>query len=430
LRIAGGLIVIVALLGWSATRLSNDPSSLPIRDFVEYYSAGSVYLAGGNPYSGPELVEVQRRVLNKPELDDATMMWNPPWVFAVVAPFAALPVGVAHKLWLLVQILCVFGSVWMLWSVYGGPKGKEWIGWVAAATFPPVLFVVWWGQIGGLVLLGLAGYLYFGTRNRPWIAGLFAALTAIKPHLLFAVGLALVLDALVSKAGRKVVLAGAAAVLAAAVAAWAVHPGIYDLYRSAGWESSSSVNVSPKDWVQPLISYWLRVAIDPSRFGIQFVPTAIVAVGVVVYWWLRRKGWDWKVDMPRLIFASVIACAYGAWLFDLVVLLVPVVQAVTAMESRPARNRALLIGYALVMALAVFFPTLALTPLTGVKVGLQYYVWFAPAILGFYVAARRLARPYNAPGTTTRASSWRTPAADIEWSSSAAGSAASCVPST
>jgi len=63
------------------------------------------------------------------------------------------------------------------------------------------------------------------------------------------------------------------------------------------------------------------------------------------------------------------------------------------------------------MILAVFFPTLALTPLTGIKVGLQYYVWFAPAILAFYLAALRVGRPYNAPRDTTgRTSAWRTPA--------------------
>jgi hypothetical protein len=66
------------------------------------------------------------------------------------------------------------------------------------------------------------------------------------------------------------------------------------------------------------------------------------------------------------------------------------------------------------MGLAVFFPTIALTPMTGLKVGLQYYVWFAPAVLLFYLAALRPSRPYNslreAPaGAAGRASAWRTP---------------------
>jgi hypothetical protein len=399
LRLAAGIAVLVALLVWSVGRMA----ALPIRDFVEYYSAGSVFLAGGNPYSGPELVEVQRQILGRPELDDATMMWNPPWALTLVAPFAALPVGVAHKLWLFSQLLCVFGSVWMLWRVYGGPAGREWVGFVVAATFPPVLFVVWWGQISGLVLLGLAGYLYHVTRGRFGLAGLFAALTAIKPHLLFAFGLVLVLEACISKGGRKVVLAGAATVAAAAAAAWAIHPGIYDLYRSAGWESSSSVNVSPKDWIQPILSYWFRVLIDPNRFGIQFVPTVVVAAAVVGYWWVKRKMWDWRVELPRLIFTSVIAAAYGAWLFDLVVLLVPVMHAVVRLIPSPLGGKGnkaifrLAIAYALVMGLAVFFPILGLTPLTGLKVGLHYFVWFAPAVLVFYVAALRLGRPYISP---------------------------------
>src|SRR4051794_31820360 len=117
LRVVAGVAVIAALIAWSGARLAADPSSLPIRDFVEYYSAGPVSLAGGTPSAGPELVAEQRRVLGRPDLDDATMMWNPPWALTLVAPFAALPVGLAHKLWLLTQIVSVFASVWMLWRV-------------------------------------------------------------------------------------------------------------------------------------------------------------------------------------------------------------------------------------------------------------------------------------------------------------------------
>jgi hypothetical protein len=408
LRLAAGIAVIAALLVWSVGRMAADPSSLPVRDFVEYYSAGSVFLAGGNPYSGPELVEVQRRVLNQPDLEDATMMWNPPWVLTFVAPFATLPLGAAHKLWMLVQLLCVFVSVWLLWRVYGGPPGREWIGWALAATFPPVLFVVWWGQIGGLVLLGLAGYLYHASKGRYAVAGVFAALTAIKPHLLFAFGLVLVLEAFRSNRGRRAVLAGGLAIAAMAVGAAVIHPDVYDCYRSADWEASSAVNVSPKDWIQPLLSYWLRVAVDPNRFVIQFVPTVVAAVGVAGYWWRRRATWDWPAETPRLVFVSVLTAAYGAWLFDLVVLLVPATQATAVVLARAARptphgkrraNFATQLGllYALVVSFVVYLPTFGLTPLTGHTVGLHYYVWFAPAVLGFYVAALRLGRPYSSP---------------------------------
>ncbi|HEY2786834.1 MAG TPA: glycosyltransferase family 87 protein [Fimbriiglobus sp.] len=417
LRIGAGLAVMAALLGWSLVRMSTDPSALPIRDFVEYYSAGRVFLDGGNPYSGPELVEVQRRVLNRPDLDDATMMWNPPWTLTLVAPFAVLPVGVAHKAWMLGQLLCVFGSVWMLWRVYGGAPEKLWVAWGVAATFAPVAFVVWWGQIGGLVLLGLAGYLFHITRGRPFIAGLFAALTAIKPHLLFAFGLVLVLEAMTSNRGRKVVLAGAVAVAVAAVAAWVIHPAIYELYRHADWEASSSVNVSPKDWIQPNASYWLRVAVDRDRFGIQFLPTAVAAIGVCVYWARKRRAWDWPAELPRLVFVSTLAAAYGAWMFDLVVLLVPVVQAVADLtrQGHARANRTIGLLYLAILFAGALVPMMLQKYLSNVGFGLHSYFWFAPAVLAFSVAARRVGRPYNAPrespsGTIGRASAWRTPA--------------------
>jgi hypothetical protein len=43
-----------------------------------------------------------------------------------------------------------------------------------------------------------------------------------------------------------------------------------------------------------------------------------------VYWWLRRHRWDWVEESPRLSLAFALTACYGAWAFDLVILL-PVV---------------------------------------------------------------------------------------------------------
>ena len=46
------------------------------------------------------------------------------------------------------------------------------------------------GQMSILLLLGVAGFLHFATRRRDVLAGLFLALTAAKPHVVYLVWIA------------------------------------------------------------------------------------------------------------------------------------------------------------------------------------------------------------------------------------------------
>jgi hypothetical protein len=60
---------------------------------------------------------------------------------------------------------------------------------------------------------------------------------------------------------------------------------------------------------------------------VQFAPSVIATAALVGYWWTRRRDWDWARELPAVVLLSVLTTGYGAWGFDLVVLLLPVVQA-------------------------------------------------------------------------------------------------------
>lgn len=383
--------VFILAVGIIAYKLATEPRPVPMRDFVEYYAAGVVAVRGGNPYDSNELLPIQREASGDPELAQATMMWNPPWALVIVVPLALFPATLSHLLWLGVQLVATLVSAGMLWRVYQGPRERSLLAALVALFFGPFFVLMWYGQVGTLCLLGLAGFLYFRTNDRPLSAGAFAALTALKPHLLFAFGLVLILDALVSRAGRKALLAGALVMLAAGLTAYAINPEVYRYYSAAGWETSSSTHTSPKDYYQPLGSFWLRKALAPDRFTVQFIPTAITAALVAVYWLRRRKTWNWATETPRLIFASVITAAYGAWIFDLVVLLVPVLQATVWLVQ--ARRSTLwwltVLGHFGLSALTAIAPVIAVA-LTGQGVRLDTFVYFSPAQLLLYLLAGRL----------------------------------------
>jgi hypothetical protein len=368
-------IILLAFVFLSSTGLA----PLPLKDFVEYWSAGDVFVNGGNPYD-PEALSASLTNALGEEHSHTTMMWNPPWTLPLTAPFAMLPIRLAHILWVGLQLTLVIASANMLWRAYGGSNEPG--PWFRAAVllFPPTVFLLVYGQIGALCLFGVAGFLYFMDRDRPMPAGLCVALTAIKPHLLFAFGLYLLLEALVSRRDRIAFLSGAIAVVATAAGAWRINPNVYaDYWAAMSAPPGTSGFVSVQEWRLPLGSYWLRMNFAPDHFWVQFLPAAVVVAGTFVYWKRAPGQRDWLRVTPVLVLASLLAAPYGGWLFDLVLLFVPIVHVVLGLSAEAGR-RVLAVITALNLVVLVGMPAIG-------ALALEQYMWFTPAVAAGYVAA-------------------------------------------
>ena len=225
-----------------------------------------MFLNGGNPYDPESLSGSLSEALGG-ERASATMMWNPPWTLPLTVPFAILPIRLAHLLWVAVQLTLTLLSANLLWRAYGGRADPGGLFRAAVLLFPPTVFLIVYGQIGALCLFGVAGFLFFMSRDRPVPAGLCVALTAIKPHL-FAFGLYLLLEALVSHRDRIALLTGTIAVVATAVAAWQINPTVYaDYFAALSAPPGTTGFVSVQDWRLPLGSYWLRMSVAPISSG-------------------------------------------------------------------------------------------------------------------------------------------------------------------
>lgn len=352
------------------------PGVFPPKDFTEYWSAARVLATGGDPYNGAELLPVQREALDNPHLDKAVSLWTPPWTLPLYAPFGWLEYTPARWVWLFVQLVLLFTSVELLWRTYGGAKKLWFVPHLVAVAFAPTFWLAHYGQNTAFILLGLSGFLFF-RHSRPTLAGCFAALTAIKPHLLAVVGVLIVLDAFRDR-GWRVLVGGAVMLVVGSALALAFNAHIFQYFVEAAVRPATPETVPLKDWAVPLIAYDLRHAIAPVAFWVQFVPCAVACGFMAVHRLVNRRAWGWAEQMPAAVLVSGLFAPYGGWMFDLVVLLVPTVQLVA--RARGTTGGAVVAG-------VVLLNVMAIRPLN-----LEEFGWYAP-LMGLLWLAGQATRP-------------------------------------
>lgn len=368
------LILLVALACWQGGRLIGEGTLWPPDDFVEYYAAGRLNVEGNNPYDGDLLLPIEREAGR--DTDEPIMMWNPPWTLAVAMPLGVLPARVAQLLWLALHLAIIIFCVDRLWRLYGGSTARRAIAWAIGFTFPPTIYALQAGQISPLILLGCVGLLVGVRNNRPWLAGASTVLMAIKPHLLVLVWLALAGWAL--RGGRwQLMLASVLTVAVATAVPLLTNPHVLAQY----WEAMT--HRTPEQWVAPTTGTLLRVWINPAEFSLTFVPLIPGVLWLAWYGYRHGHHWDWPKQLPLLIAVSLIVSPYGAWPFDMVLLLVPWLHLAANAEQRAKRNR--LIG---LIGAYVLIAGGCLT-LTLLGISSFWFFWVAPAVLLVHIGGMR-----------------------------------------
>jgi hypothetical protein len=370
--LGGALVVAVLLLAVQFVLSPKALTALPMYDFVEYWAAGRLTLQGENPYDIDRMEQLQREAGRS---DEGILMWNPPWTLPFVLPLGLLDVRVAHLLWLGLHFLALGFCADRLWRLYGGTPDYRWVAWVLALSFLPCYFALTAGQISPLILLGATLFLHFSERRSDVLMGAAAVLLAIKPHLCYLFWIALLCWA-VRERRWKVLTAGAATGLALTVIPLAFDHALLQHY----WHAFS--NQPPAQYRSPTLAHCLRVLIDPENFRLQFLAMIPGLAWFMPWFHFNRRRWDWKEQMPLLLLVSVLTTAYGGWPFDLVLLLVPVVQIAARLQgSEVLRWR--------VVAIALHV-AIGLVAAVQIAVGVEYFwfIWMCPAVLIAYILLR------------------------------------------
>ncbi len=379
------LLAALAALGALFAPLFGDASVLRPFDYMQYHSAGRATLAGQNPYDGCVLYPLQQQIGTS--WADPVMMWNPPWTLPLTLPLGAMHWRAGQLLWFAVHFAAVVGSALLFWRIFGGPRERSWLAVALALGFAPTLFLLLLGQISGLLLLGLAGFLGAVRKERFALAGCFAALTAIKPHLFVPFAMLLMLEAIHKSRYRRTIFAGGLTLAVFGLIPLAWNPEVWSQYLDATGAGAAASHNTIREWVHPTLGFAIRQALPGEPFRAMFLPLAGTLPLVAVYWYRRRAAWDWTAELPRVVLGSLLAAPYGAWGFDLVVLLVPVVQA--AVWLLPHR--------ALAVRFAIAFGALnVLALLTLLRENSMTNPWFAPAVALGYLAVGASLAPRSA----------------------------------
>jgi hypothetical protein len=366
-----GVALAGVLLAGQVRQLLADPTVWPPDDFVEYWAAAKLARNGENPYDGAKLLPLQQAAGR--DTNEPIMMWNPPWSLAVVLPLGWFPAREAQLLWLLANLAAIAFCGDRLWRMFGGSRESRWIGWAAALGFLPTLFALQSGQIGPLLLLGAVLFLECERRGWPMLAGASTLLLAVKPHMAYLVWVAILL-----KPARKgdtgypallMILGGLVAGVFATLIAVAFDPAVLAQYMDA------MANRPPSQWVSPTFGTVLRMAFGEDLFKLQFVPVLAGLAWFAFHWKRHAATWNWTEQLPLLLLVSFVTAPYGAWPFDMVLLLPAVVRLVVL--RKPA---------ILALLLAVNVACLAMNLL---ETGSFAFIWVSPAILAIYLLGTR-----------------------------------------
>jgi len=340
--------------------------SLPLFDFAEYWAAGRLNAQGLNPYD-PILIEQLQRDLGRTA--PGVLMWNPPWTLPIVMPFGLLEAHTAHLIWLALQLIVLLVSADRLWSFFGGDSERRWVAWLVTFTFMPTFSALTAGQISPLLVLGAVLFLYAERRNWPILAGVGTLLLAIKPHLVLLFWIALLLWTMQNRRW-SFLISGIVIGVVASLIAVACNPPVLGQY----WHAITTH--PPAQYHSPTLGTLLRLWLSEESFALQFLPPVAGAIWLLIHWLRHRRNWLWEKQLPLILLVSLLTAAYGAWPFDLVLLLVPVID----VAARPRRPIAALVlhltfnGVALVQFL--FDP------------GFLAFVWMTPVLLLGYLVLR------------------------------------------
>ena len=366
------LVLLGLLLWFLVSHEQKIRTSVATRDSIQYWATGTLLVHRQNPYSVSS-VEALESSQGYPA-DRPLMLRTPPWSVWMVLPEGLLNSFWAWVLWLGILLASLVISMRISWRMYGDGSSPPGAVLLAGYLFAPVAACLVAGQMGMVLLLGIALFLLY-EKEYPFVAGAALLIPMAKPHI-FAL-LWLIVAVWVIDRKRWTLLAGAAmAFLVANLIAVAFDPQIYLHYREMLHQQAIQHELIPS------LSGMIRGFFSPRRFWVQFVPTALGLLWSAWFYWKNRQVWNWRQHGPAVLVISLLTTPYS-WVTDEVVLLPAILQAAVWLNRAKLRLRSQLVILLFIFLDFVMFLILwaQVPPATGIffwssLVWLSWY-WYA-----------------------------------------------------
>ena len=339
--------------------------NIGVRDYPEYWAAGQQLVHGADPYDPAAILRLEH--LAGATRKEPQVSFSPPFALVWALPLGFFGSKTGAILWTLAIVLSLIGSLRVLRSIYVSTDDRIYL---VGYLFAPVLACVMVGQLDLFLLLGLALFLKYNL-SRPYLAGAALLPFSMKPHLLVPFFLVLLIWS-VARKNYRVLLGGAAALVAASLLVFCVDPQAWSQY------SHAMKTLQPTSIFIPALSVALRLVLDRQAVWIQFVPVILGCVWALWFFWSRRKSWSWANHGLLLILVSIL-CAPYEWFFDQAIVLPAILATLTAKENS-GRS---IVPFG-VIAIVSLFQVMWRVDLAGL-----YYLWTAPAWLIWYLYAMR-----------------------------------------
>jgi hypothetical protein len=289
------LIVLVFLALWQRGLLAPDVHS-PASDFVSFYAAGKLTLAGAPQFAYDQvihyLVQQQTSGMEAPH----QFFFYPPVFLLLCAPLATIPYLVAFAVFVLATMVML---LWVMRALVGEPPAN----WLSAVlAFPAVFWTIGLGQ-NAFLTAALFGAFTLLLKKKPLTAGLLLGCLCYKPHFGLLVPVALVAGReWRAFAGAVISVAGLIS-LSFALFGWQ----IWTAYLTAFFHSDQIYTTGVVDFagiITPFGAARLMGLPTSTSYAIQMLAAAAAVVTVALVW---RRGASHNLRCAVLLSATLLA---------------------------------------------------------------------------------------------------------------------------
>ena len=355
-RWIGAYAVVTGLLaiGFAGAILIGPHRAVQRSDYLTYHTAARIVLEarGDCLYTVACQARVQRDLIgDEPSFANGPLPFNsPPWLAALVAPFGALPLGIAFALFTLLSLALLALAAWRL--AWGGSGTRLLATFLLLSAWPTVM-----GGIRGQSTLAVAGLLGVSVAaslaGRPIRAGAYLGLAALKPTLpLLWTARLIVQRRLRTLLAAAAVLVGLVLLAVLVVSPRAVLEYPAYLFNLAGADGAAGVHVDQMiNWRGAALRLGAQGSLLPTAGAI-----ATLAAVVAAWWWTRRS--------PR---AGALGAAISLVATPLVI-------------PHANQHEAILVALGILIAISALEELRV--QLVGGAIALQGLVWIGPLLTG------------------------------------------------